>query len=222
MNKLVRTLASATALAAIMATGAVAQETPKQGGTLITMLGTNVRNLNSAVQSGIVTGFPGAQLFASPLRYDEDWTPQPYLAESWEVSEDGLKVTLNLVKNAVEATAAGGTVTLELRRGNDYSLLDTTSPNLTYKPERLTMEKGEAFFSPEDRIGQLKMKGAGKVRINSVPLDIAERGIHGLDYQLLYFTRETQEEVAAVTARFVAEQKTEAPHTTGLYYRTLL
>ena len=58
--------------------------------------------------------------------------------------------------------------------------------------------------------------------LNSVPLDIAERGIHGLDYQLLYFTRETQEEVAAVTARFVAEQKTEAPHTTGLYYRTLL
>ena len=57
--------------------------------------------------------------------------------------------------------------------------------------------------------------------LNSVPLDIAERGMHVLDYQLLYFTRETSEEVAAVTARFVAEQKTEAPHTTGLYYRTL-
>ncbi|MDK3073524.1 ABC transporter substrate-binding protein [Sedimentitalea sp. JM2-8] len=101
MNKLAKTVAAATALAALLATTAVAQDTPKQGGTLITMLGTNVRNLNSAVQSGIVTGFPGAQLFASPLRYDEDWTPQPYLAESWEVSEDGLKVTLNLVKNAV-------------------------------------------------------------------------------------------------------------------------
>mgnify|MGYP003324031144 CR=1 FL=1 len=37
-------------------------------------------------------------------------------------------------------------LTVQLRRGNDYSLLDTTSPNLTYKPERLTMEKGEAFF----------------------------------------------------------------------------
>ena len=37
-----------------------------------------------------------------------------------------------------------GEVTLELRRGNDYSILDTTSPNLTYKPERLTMEKGES------------------------------------------------------------------------------
>ena len=37
---------------------------------------------------------------------------------------------------------------LELRRGNDYSILDTTSPNLTYKPERLTMEKGESMFTP--------------------------------------------------------------------------
>ena len=51
-----------------------------------------------------------------------------------------------------------GEVTLELRRGNDYSILDTKSPNLTYKPERLTMEKGEAFFSPQDRIGQLTMR----------------------------------------------------------------
>jgi argininosuccinate synthase len=51
-----------------------------------------------------------------------------------------------------------GEVTVELRRGNDYSLLDTTSPNLTYKPERLTMEKGESFFTPQDRIGQLTMR----------------------------------------------------------------
>jgi argininosuccinate synthase len=51
-----------------------------------------------------------------------------------------------------------GEVTLELRRGNDYSILDTSSPNLTYKPERLTMEKGESAFSPQDRIGQLTMR----------------------------------------------------------------
>ena len=56
------------------------------------------------------------------------------------------------------AGAVTGEVTVELRRGNDYSLVDTTSPNLTYKPERLTMEKGEAFFSPLDRIGQLTMR----------------------------------------------------------------
>src|SRR5207253_3411300 len=56
------------------------------------------------------------------------------------------------------ARAITGEVTVELRRGNDYSILDTTSPNLTYKPERLTMEKGEAFFTPQDRIGQLTMR----------------------------------------------------------------
>lgn len=51
-----------------------------------------------------------------------------------------------------------GEVTLELRRGNDYSILNTESPNLTYHPERLTMEKGESAFSPLDRIGQLTMR----------------------------------------------------------------
>jgi argininosuccinate synthase len=56
------------------------------------------------------------------------------------------------------ARAISGEVTLELRRGNDYSILDTVSSNLTYKPERLTMEKGEAFFTPQDRIGQLTMR----------------------------------------------------------------
>jgi argininosuccinate synthase len=56
------------------------------------------------------------------------------------------------------ARAVTGEVTLELRRGNDYSILDTSSPNLTYKPERLTMEKGESAFTPQDRIGQLTMR----------------------------------------------------------------
>ena len=57
------------------------------------------------------------------------------------------------------ARAITGEVTLELRRGNDYSLLNTESDNLTYKPERLSMEKvEEAPFSPLDRIGQLTMR----------------------------------------------------------------
>ncbi|WP_269633553.1 argininosuccinate synthase [Pelomonas sp. BJYL3] len=57
------------------------------------------------------------------------------------------------------ARAVTGEVALELRRGNDYSLLDTKSANLTYKPERLSMEKVEdAPFSPADRIGQLTMR----------------------------------------------------------------
>ena len=56
------------------------------------------------------------------------------------------------------ARAITGEVTIELRRGNDYSILDTSSPNLTYKPERLTMEKGASVFTPQDRIGQLTMR----------------------------------------------------------------
>ena len=56
------------------------------------------------------------------------------------------------------ARAVTGEVTIELRRGNDYSILDTRSPNLSYRPERLTMESGESPFSPQDRIGQLTMR----------------------------------------------------------------
>ncbi len=57
------------------------------------------------------------------------------------------------------ASAVTGEVTLELRRGNDYSIMNTESPNLTYAPERLSMEKVEdAPFSPADRIGQLTMR----------------------------------------------------------------
>jgi len=56
------------------------------------------------------------------------------------------------------AKAITGEVAIELRRGNDYSILDTKSPNLTYHPERLTMEKGEGAFTPADRIGQLTMR----------------------------------------------------------------
>lgn len=56
------------------------------------------------------------------------------------------------------ARAITGEVTIELRRGNDYSILSTKSPNLTYQPERLSMEKVESTFSPRDRIGQLTMR----------------------------------------------------------------
>jgi argininosuccinate synthase len=56
------------------------------------------------------------------------------------------------------AKAVTGEVRIELRRGNDYTLLSTESPNLTYAPERLTMESGKGEFGPEDRIGQLTMR----------------------------------------------------------------
>ncbi|HEY0208211.1 argininosuccinate synthase [Acerihabitans sp.] len=70
------------------------------------------------------------------------------------------------------ASAITGEVTLELRRGNDYSILNTVSDNLTYMPERLTMEKGDSVFSPEDRIGQLTMRN----------LDIADTREKLIDY----------------------------------------
>jgi argininosuccinate synthase len=56
------------------------------------------------------------------------------------------------------AKPVSGEVTLELRRGNDYSILNTESRNFTYDPERLSMESGKCEFAPTDRIGQLTMR----------------------------------------------------------------
>lgn len=75
------------------------------------------------------------------------------------------------------ARAVTGEVTIELRRGNDYSILDTTSPNLTYKPERLTMEKGESLFSPQDRIGQLTMRNLDIIDTREKLLLYAKTGL---------------------------------------------
>ncbi|MFZ1283500.1 MAG: argininosuccinate synthase [Propionicimonas sp.] len=56
-------------------------------------------------------------------------------------------------------SAVTGSVTLRLRRGEDYSILDTQGPNLSYHPEKLSMERvGDAAFGPLDRIGQLTMR----------------------------------------------------------------
>jgi argininosuccinate synthase len=79
------------------------------------------------------------------------------------------------------ARAITGEVTLELRRGNDYSLLNTESPNLTYHPERLTMEKGESMFSPADRIGQLTMRNLDIVDTRAKLGIYAQSGLLGRD-----------------------------------------
>ena len=71
------------------------------GGTLVMATTQVPRHFNGAVQSGLATAMASTQIFASPLRYDDNWNPKPYLAESWEVAPDGLSVTLKLVKNAV-------------------------------------------------------------------------------------------------------------------------
>ncbi len=75
------------------------------------------------------------------------------------------------------ARAVTGEVAIELRRGNDYSILDTTSPNLTYKPERLTMEKGDSTFSPQDRIGQLTMRNLDITDTREKLLTYAKMGL---------------------------------------------
>jgi peptide/nickel transport system substrate-binding protein len=99
-----RWISKALALLALsafsLASAAIAEDDGTKGGTLVWAIQNTPRHLNPAVQSGIATGEPGTQLFAAPLRYDEDWMPQPYLAESWAIADDGLSVTLNLVKGA--------------------------------------------------------------------------------------------------------------------------
>ena len=71
-----------------------------RGGVLVIGSTQRPRHLNPAVQSGIATMMPGAQLFATPLQLDEKWRPQPYLAERWSVSDDARSITLNLRKDA--------------------------------------------------------------------------------------------------------------------------
>ncbi|MGH8848282.1 MAG: ABC transporter substrate-binding protein, partial [Polaromonas sp.] len=78
-----------------------AQDNIKRGGTLVVGYTQTPRHLNGAVQSGVATALPSTQLFASPLRFDDKWNAQPYLAEKWSLSADGKSLTLNLRKDAV-------------------------------------------------------------------------------------------------------------------------
>ena len=75
------------------------------------------------------------------------------------------------------ARAITGEVAIELRRGNDYSIVDTSSPNLTYKPQRLTMEKGAGSFAPADRIGQLTMRNLDIADTREKLLTYAKTGL---------------------------------------------
>jgi argininosuccinate synthase len=83
------------------------------------------------------------------------------------------------------ASAITGQVTIELRRGNDYSILNTESPNLTFHPERLSMEKTESAFSPRDRIGQLTMRNLDITDTRAKLMSYARTGLitlsHGLE-----------------------------------------
>lgn len=74
--------------------------TPARGGTLNIVHG-SINNLNPAIQSGIATMIPGAQMFAGLVQFDAHWTPHPYLATHWEVSSDGLSHTFHLRHEAL-------------------------------------------------------------------------------------------------------------------------
>ena len=94
-------LAAATAAGTLGLAGTAAAQEPKKGGTLVIGSTQNPRHLNGAVQSGVATAMPSTQLFASPIRFDDQWKPLPYLAKSWKLAEDGKSLTLNLRKDAV-------------------------------------------------------------------------------------------------------------------------
>ncbi|MDH4480304.1 MAG: ABC transporter substrate-binding protein [Rhodoferax sp.] len=105
MNLLKFSRRNALALALMAGLPAVhtfaATEAPTRGGTLVLGSTQALRHVNGAVQSGIATAVPSTQIFASPLRFDDKWNAQPYLAEKWSLAADGKSLTLNLRKGAV-------------------------------------------------------------------------------------------------------------------------
>ena len=89
MKRLVSLLAVA-AMGVGLAWSAAAE--PKRGGTLTFVYRIIGGHFNPTIASGTPTGIPGTQMFAALLRFDDKWQPQPYLAKSWEITDDGLSV----------------------------------------------------------------------------------------------------------------------------------
>ena len=143
-----RRLAVALMGAAFAATSfAVSAQEPKKGGTLVIGSTQVPRHLNGAVQSGIATALPSAQIFASPLRYDDAFNPQPYLAESYEVSEDGLSVTLKLADakfhDGKPVTSADVAFSIETVKANH--------------PFKTMFEPVESVETPDDKTAVIKL-----------------------------------------------------------------
>ncbi len=90
-----------TACVSLVAIAGSALAEAKRGGTLTFINRLIGGHFNTNIASGTPTGIPGVQLHCALLRFDNEWTPQPYLAESWGISEDGLSVTVKLRQNAV-------------------------------------------------------------------------------------------------------------------------
>ena len=91
--------------------------------------------------------------------------------------------------------AVTGEVALRLRRGEDYSILDTTGPDLSYHPEKLSMERVEdAAFGPTDRIGQLTMRNLDITDTRAKLGIYAEAGLlsSGVGGELLSFRKDAK------------------------------
>jgi len=98
MKKTMMLMTAALAVMLILSAPAAAAG---KNDVLVGMINHAPRHFNGTVQSGIATMFCASQLFATPLMFDSDWNPQPYLAKSWKISDDGLSVTLKLREDAV-------------------------------------------------------------------------------------------------------------------------
>lgn len=123
---------------------------PRRGGTLV-MLGATTRLVNPALQSGTPAGIPGTQIFASPLRFDDKWNPQPYLAESWKLAPDGTSLQLNLVRNALFHD--GKPVTSE-------DVAFTIGVIQKYHPFKTMLEPVTGVDTPDQHTAIIRMKHA--------------------------------------------------------------
>ena len=141
-------LACAAVLTVLLALPTVQADEPKAGGTLVIGSTQKPRHLNPSVQSGTATAVPGTQVFATPIRFDDQWNPQPYLAESWSFSDDGLELTLNLRKNA------------KFHDGTPITSADLAFSIETYKanhPFKTMYGPVESIATPDEHTAVLKM-----------------------------------------------------------------
>ena len=100
MHSVIKGLVAACAMVAGSTSIAQADGEPQRGGTLTYINQVMGGHFNSNIASGTATGIPATQMHCALLRFDNEWQPQPYLAESWSMSDDGKTVTLNLAQNA--------------------------------------------------------------------------------------------------------------------------
>ncbi|MFC6462956.1 ABC transporter substrate-binding protein [Paracoccus aerius] len=142
-------LTGAVALTAVGTALPIFAQDVQKGGTLVMASLQKPRHLNAAVQSGLATAVPAAQIFATLLRYGADFEPQPYLAESWEFSDDNTVLTLKLHSGATFHDGQPITAT------DVIWSLDVAKQN---HPFSSMLEPVEAFGAPDPQTVVIRMK----------------------------------------------------------------